>query len=115
MLGTLRERLTLGLIVAAWTGGGIIVVPDRGWLALVVFPVLFGLLFASVTRTWWAVGLLPAAHGLAALAAARLFPPEDPLRVNEVLLASAAFGVGLGIATAIIHIQERAERTLDDD
>ena len=111
MLNTLRERLMLGLVAAIWTGGGIVVVPDRGWSALVVLPVLFGLIFAGATRSWLAVGLLPAAYGLAAWTAAGLFPPEDPLRVTEVLLASAAFGVGLAITTAVIYFRERAERT----
>lgn len=111
MLTTLRERLTLGLIAAIWTGGGIVVVPDRGWAVLAVFPVLFGLVFAGVTRSWMAVGLLPVAYGLAAWTAGRLFPPEDPLRVNEVLLAGAAFAAGLAITTVIIHIRERVNRT----
>lgn len=107
MLTTLRGRLLIGIVASLWAGGAIVVLPDRGWIVLVIVPFLLGQFYAYALRTWWSVGLLPVAYLLGALGAAALFPPEDALTFAEAAGAALAFALGLTLVCATLAVLDR--------
>ncbi len=106
----LRRRMVIGFAAGLWSGLAILSVPNPGWMATIVTPFLFGLLFANIARSWWAAALLPIAYLLGAAIGRLLFWPDTQLSAAMLVLAAANFAIGIALTTGVLTLRRRVSQ-----